>query len=257
VYLQNVLGGIDQLAHGGALRGWGTQAAPDPVLLVPRGFDAAGAGGPRFRYDVNPRFADTRGRSTLFREPFRISMDFSVNLAVDYPVQQLRRATEPVRLAGQGWGRRSADSLAAFYLARTSSVHRALLAESDSLFLSAGQVAALRRADSLFSARVRALYVPLGQYLAARPEGRPGRAELDSVKATERAYWRVFWEQPEAADSLVTPTQRELFPLLRDMLTVPKRERENSQWQFGNPVPLVDTPRPVAAPVTGVQVTAP
>jgi hypothetical protein len=72
-----VLGGIDQLVHGGALRGWGTQAAPDPVLLVPRGFDAAGPGGPRFRYDVNPRFADTRGRSTLFREPFRISMDFS------------------------------------------------------------------------------------------------------------------------------------------------------------------------------------
>jgi hypothetical protein len=53
-------------------------------------------------------------------------------------------------------------------------VHRALLAESDSLFLSAGQVAALRRADSLFSARVRALYVPLGQYLAAARRGGPG-----------------------------------------------------------------------------------
>jgi hypothetical protein len=133
-------------------------------------------------------------------------------------------------------------------------VHRALLAESDSLFLSAGQVAALRRADSLFSARVRALYVPLGQFLASRPEGRPGKAELDSVKATEKAYWRVFWEQPEAADSLVTPTQRELFPLLRNMMAVPKRERENSQWQFGNAVPLVDAPRP-AAPAGGVQRT--
>ena len=154
-----------------------------------------------------------------------------------------------------GWGRRSADSLAAFYLSRTSSVHRALLAESDSLFLSAGQIAALRRTDSLFSARVRALYVSLGRFLASRPEGRPGKIELDSVKVTEKAYWRVFWEQPEVADSVVTPTQRELFPILRDMLATPKRDRENSQWQFGNPVPLVDTPRPVAAPITSVRVS--
>jgi hypothetical protein len=254
VYLQNLLGGLDQLLHGGATRGWGGQAAPDPVLLVPRAFDAA-AGGPRFRYDVNPRFGDTRGQRTLFREPFRVTFDFSVNLAVDYPVQQLRRAVEPVRGEGGRWARRSADSLAAFYLARTSSIHRALVAESDSLFLSPGQVAALRRTDSAYSARVRALYVPLGQFLASRPEGRPGKAELDSVRATERAYWRVFWEQPEIADSIVTPTQRELMPLLRGMLAVPKRDRENSQWQFGNAVPLVDGGRPGAAPGTGTRRT--
>lgn len=236
VYLQNVLGGIDQLLHDDAsLRGWGSSAIPDPVLLVPRGFDADAR---RFRYDVNPRFGDTRGRRTLLREPFRLSIDFSVNLAVDYPVQQLRRALEPVRVPGGGWTRRSADSLAAFYLSRTSNIHRALLAESDSLFLSRAQVAALQRADSAFSAEVRAMYVELGRFLAGRPEGEPGKVELDSVSATERAYWKAFWRQPEIADSSLTSTQRELFPMLQRMVATPQREREHSQWQFGYPVPF-------------------
>ncbi|GLC25615.1 carboxypeptidase-like regulatory domain-containing protein [Roseisolibacter agri] len=239
VYLQNVLGGIDQLLHDDAsLRGWGSTATPDAVLLVPRGFDASAPGGPRFRYDVNPRFGDTRGARTLLREPFRLSIDFSVNLAVDYPVQQLRRALEPVRVPGGGWQRRSADSLAAFYLSRTSNIHRALLAESDSLFLSRAQVAALQRNDSAFSAEVRGMYVALGQFLASRPEGEPGKVELDSVAKVEKAYWKAFWRQPEIADSVVTPTQRELFPMLRNMVATPMKDRENSQWQFGYPVPF-------------------
>ena len=236
VYLQNVLGGIDQLLHDDAsLRGWGATAAPDPVLLVPRGFDAAAR---RFRYDVNPRFGDTRGRRTLQREPFRLSIDFSVNLAVDYPVQQLRRALEPVRTPTGAWGRRTADSLAAFYLSRTSNIHRALLAESDSLFLSKAQVASLQRNDSAYSAEVRQMYLALGQFLASRPEGEPGKVELDSVTTVEKAYWKAFWRQPEIADSVITPTQRELFPMLRNMVATPQRDRENSQWQFGYPVPL-------------------
>jgi hypothetical protein len=236
VYLQNVLGGVDQLLHDDAsLRGWGSSAMPDPVLLVPRGFDAAAQ---RFRYDVNPRFGDTRGRRTLLREPFRLSIDFSVNLAVDYPVQQLRRALEPVRAPGGGWARRSADSLTAFYLSRTSNIHRMLLSESDSLFLSRAQVAALQRSDSAYSAEVRGMYVELGRFLASRPEGEPGKVELDSVSVVERAYWKTFWRQPEIADSVLTTTQRELMPMLRNMVAVPQRERENSQWIFGFPVPF-------------------
>jgi hypothetical protein len=118
-----------------------------------------------------------------------------------------------------------------------------LIAESDSLFLSASQVKALRRADSVFSAEVRALYIPLGQFLAQR-EGGAGKAELDSVVATQKLYWKVFWRQPEIADSIVTVSQRELVPMFKNMLAVPQQEREHSQWQFGNPVTFVDPPRP-------------
>jgi hypothetical protein len=62
------------------------------------------------------------------------------------------------------------------------------MAESDSLFLSASQMSALRRADSVYSARVRAIYIPLGAFLS-KAEGGAGKAELDSVQATQNAYW--------------------------------------------------------------------
>jgi hypothetical protein len=241
LYLENVVGGLDQLLHGSAgLRGWGTQTPPDPTLLVPRGFDAAAR---RFRYDVNPRFADTRPARTLLRAPFRLVLDVSLDLATPYSVQQLRRAVEPVRTA-RGWEPRSADSLAAFYLSRTSSIHRALLAERDSLFLSAAQIAALQRADSAYAAGVRAIYVDLGRFLAGRGGPTPGKAEVDSVDASDRAYWRLFWEQPEIADSLVTPAQRELFPLLKNLVAAPKPNRATMVARFGSPVPFRHQPLP-------------
>jgi hypothetical protein len=240
VYLENVLAGVDQLVHGGSLRGWGSPASPDPVLLVPRGFDATNQ---RFNYDVNPRFADTRPGRTLLRNPFRIVIDFSFNLSTDYDLQQLRRAVEPVKGGGgTGWQRRSADSLAAFYLSNTSSIYKLLLEQTDSLFLNKTQVAGLEKADSAFSAQVRALYVPLGEYLA-RGQGGAGKAELDSAKATEKLYWKVFWVQPEIAAAIVTPSQRELMPMFKSMLTVPMKDREHSQWQFGHPVTFADKPK--------------
>jgi hypothetical protein len=244
VYLQNVLAGVDQLMHGNdGLRGWGSPTSPDPVLFVPRGFDAAAQ---RFRYDVNPRFADTRPNRTLYREPFRIVVDFSLQLSTSYPLQQLRRAVEPVKTA-QGWQRRSADSIAAFYLENTSSVHKALLEQTDSLFLSRAQVAALQAADSVFSDRVREVYSQLGEYLA-RGNGAAGKAEVDSAENAVKSYWRIFWEQPEIADSIVTPTQKALFPMLGGMVETPKKEREHSQWQFGHSVQMK---RPAAAATKG------
>lgn len=239
IYFENVLGGIDQLMHGGNLHGWGSQPVLDPVLLVPHGFDPVAK---QFRYTANPRFADTRATNTLTRNPFRITMDFSFNLSTNFDLQQLRRAVEPVR-SPTGWTRRSADSLTAFYLSRTSSIHKILLENSDSLFLTKPQIAALQRDDSIYSVRVRAIYIPLGNFLAAHGNSDPGKAELDSVQNTQKAYWKIFWEQPEIADSSITPSQRELMPMFKSMLAVPMKDREHSQWQFGNPVTFADKPR--------------
>jgi hypothetical protein len=238
IYLQNLLAGVDQMLHGNALRGWGSPATPDPVLLIPRGFDASNK---RFAYDVNPRFADTRPGRTLLRNPFRIVIDFSFNLSTDYDLQQLRRAVEPVK-SPVGWRRRSADSLTAFYLGNTSSIYKILIEQTDSLFLSKAQVSALQSADSLFSARVRAIYVPLGEFLA-RGQGGAGKAELDSAKATDKQYWKIFWEQPEIAGAIVTPSQRALMPMFQNMLAVPAKDREHSQWQFGHPITFSDKPK--------------
>jgi len=238
VYLQNVLAGFDQLFHGENLRGWGSPASPNPVLLTPRSFDVSSG---RFNYDINPRFADTRPGHSLFRNPFRIVIDFRLELSADFDLQQLRRAVEPVRASGK-WQRRSADSLAAFYLSNTSDVYKLLLEQTDSLFLTKSQVAAFNRADSTFSARVRAIYVPLGEFLA-RGGGVAGKAELDSAKATDKLYWKIFWEQPDTVGEILTPAQRELMPMVKAMIATTKKEREQSQWSFGNPVTFADKPR--------------
>jgi hypothetical protein len=241
VYFENVLGGVDQLLHGSSgLRGWGGQPVVDPVLLVPHGFDPVSKS---FKYAVNPRFADTRPINTLTRNPFRITLDFSFDLSVDYPLQELRRAIEPVK-GPHGYTRRTADSLAAFYLSRTSSIHKLLLENSDSLFLTKPQVAALQHDDSVYSAEVRAIYIQLGNFLAQHEGSDPGKAELDSVKNTSKTYWKIFWRQPEIADSVVTPAQRELMPMFKNMLAVTPKDREHSQWNFGNPVTFSDKARP-------------
>ncbi|MES2522687.1 MAG: carboxypeptidase-like regulatory domain-containing protein [Gemmatimonadota bacterium] len=233
IVFDNPLGGIDQLVNGAdGLKGWGTRAAPDPVLLVPQGFDP---GARSFRYDVNPRFGDTRAFRTLSRQPFRVTIDFSMNFSTPYDVQQIRRALEPVKVQGR-WERRSADSITAYYLRNTSSVHKLLLAESDSLFLNKTQIETLLAADSVFGVRVREIYRPLGEYLAAQPNGVPGKAALDSANASEKLYWKVFWEQVDIMAPVITPLQRQLMPSLVNIIAVSKEDRLNSQWQFGYPV---------------------
>ncbi|MDQ2664845.1 MAG: carboxypeptidase-like regulatory domain-containing protein [Gemmatimonadota bacterium] len=247
LYFQNVLAGLDQAVHGGDdLRGWGSSATPDPVLFVARGFDPASQ---RFRYDVNPRFADTRPGRTIVLNPFRLVLDVSLRLSTDYDLQQLRRAVEPVR-GNVGWERRSPDSLAAFYLRRTSSLHKAILDQTDSLFLSNAQVAALKHADDVYSDSVRTIYTALGRFLA-QGQGDAGKMEIDSVLTAQKAYWKIFWQQPEIADSIITSAQKEFFPMMKSIVSVPQRDREHSQWQFGNPVTFLDTAkRPAETPST-------
>lgn len=241
VVFENPLAGLDQLLHGASgLRGWGSQAMPDPVLLIPRGFDATAQ---RFQYDVNPRFGDTRAFRTLSRIPFRVVIDVQMDLSVPYDLQTLRRALEPVKQRDKEskqvtWTRRSADSIAALYLSRTPNLHRLLLAESDSLFLTKEQIGALLAADSVYSAKVRELYMPLAQFLANQKDGVAGKAALDSVQATTKLYWPIFWEQVDVVQPIVTEQQKELVPLLGNISRVTTEQRKNSQWQFGYPVPL-------------------
>ena len=154
-------------------------ATPDPVLFVPRGFDASAQ---RFRYDVNPRFADTRPNRTLLREPFRIVIDFSLQLSTDYDAPAApprRRAGEDERgLAAAARPTRSRRSTC-----RTTrrACTRRLLAERDSLLLTQG---AGRRAPArgLRVLRARAWSVRRARRVPRHAAtARAGKAELDSA----------------------------------------------------------------------------
>ena len=58
-----------------------------------------------------------------------------------------------------------------------------------------------------------------------------------TVSGREEASGAVL-ATTELADAVVTATQRELVPALRDMLRTTQKDRENSQWYIGYPVTL-------------------
>jgi hypothetical protein len=69
---QNLLTGIDQLAHGSDnLHGWGQAARPSSTLLSVRGFDPASS---RYLYTVNERFGATSASANAFRVPFQLGV---------------------------------------------------------------------------------------------------------------------------------------------------------------------------------------
>ena len=238
VYLQNVLAGVDELSHGSNnLRGWGSPVAPDPVLLVPRGFDAASQ---RFLYDVNARFADTRPANSVLRDPFRLVIDVSLE-----SLDGLRPpAAAPRRGAGkgpEGWIRRSADSLAAFYLSNTSDIHKVLMAESDSLFLSAAQMAALRRADSVYS-RGSGRFTSRSASSCRGAKAAQARRSWTAWSRRRKSYWKIFWQQPEIADSHHHAGAAGADSADEESVERAAENRKGSQFFFGRPVTLVDTP---------------
>ena len=182
------------------MRGWGSPAAPDPVLLVPRGFDAAAQ---RFRYDVNPRFADTRPGRTLLRNPFRL-----VHRLLAEPVDRLRpSAVAPRRGAGEEPGRLEAALRRFARGVLPAATRRAFTSCSLSSGLAVPEQRAGRGAAAAPTPSTRRGCAPStcrsAEFLA-RGQGGAGKAELDSVQTAQKAYWKIFWEQPEIADSIVT-----------------------------------------------------
>jgi hypothetical protein len=76
----NVLAGLDQLLHGGNLRGWGQYNRADPTLLYVRGFDPITH---RFVYDVNSRFGSNNVWHRVYRQPFVLTLKAQFTLGSD------------------------------------------------------------------------------------------------------------------------------------------------------------------------------
>ncbi len=204
----NPLSGLDQLLHGENLRGWGNSAEPDPVLLVPRAFDAATR---TFQYRVNPRFGDTRPSRTLFRTPFRVSLDFSWDLSRDEAAQNLDRSLDPVKENG-AWRRPPASAIAQRYRARISSVHSVILFNSDTLFLTRSQVEAFSAADTAFRRGADSIYFALADSLSALPERFNASAAIDMIKRADDRYEALFWAQRDVVKAQLTPIQSSALP---------------------------------------------
>jgi hypothetical protein len=162
----NPLGGLDQLLHGANnLKGWGTQAQPDPILYDVRGFDAATS---RYKYEVNPRFGSTSPSSNTIRAPFRLTLDVTVDVARPLVDQQLDRWLRPGR-GGRPTPKLTTDQLMQRVQRNVPDPYGELLQQSDSLLLTTDQTTRLQAARTNYRARIDSLWTDLAKYLSDLP----------------------------------------------------------------------------------------
>lgn len=207
--ISNPIGGLDQLLHGSSnLHGWGTALAPDPTLLIVRGFDHATQ---RFDYEVNPRFGRTPRAQSRSRVPFRVTLDFTFDLGVPAQKQQAVRLLNPGR--GERVGTRmTADSIAAKLARQVPDVYRAILSESDSLLITRDQSDALRAAQPRYRARVDSLWKVVGVRLAAMESDYDANAAMHLIdEYTERA-WVMSRDELPTLRRILAPLQLQLAP---------------------------------------------
>jgi len=185
---QNPLAGIDQLVHGSnGAHGWGSPAAPDPVLYRVRGFDPSAS---RFIYDVNPRFGQTLPNGVgNVRSPFRLTFDISLDVGRSLPEQQLDRWLGTG--AGADGGKVDESALARRLTRNVPDPYAQLLVQADSLLLGQSQVVMLQEAENKLRARTDSAWRVLASYLAALPPHYDTNAASDKVDKTIGDVWEI------------------------------------------------------------------
>jgi hypothetical protein len=228
----NPLGAIDRLVNGRDAKGWGTDWTPDPVLLVPRGFDVAQR---RFRYDVNPQFGETRpARVTRPIDPWGITLDARVDFSTPRAVQQLRRQLAPGR-DGDPRPRLTAPQLQERYVRSVGNLWVPVMQLSDTLLLTPGQVDSLRTLELAWRGQLDSLFGPLSAYLAELPASYDGVAALAKVRAARADAWRLTHGWVPRMKAILTPVQFGILPpFIRDIMGREPAEltRDFWSWQF-------------------------
>ncbi|HEY4306333.1 MAG TPA: carboxypeptidase-like regulatory domain-containing protein [Gemmatimonadaceae bacterium] len=206
----NPLGGLDQLLHGdNHLHGWGTPAAPDPVLFNVRGWDAPSQS---FAYTVNPRFGNTRPTATTLRAPFRVTLDVSVDVGRPIQEQQVDRWLKPGR-SGRSGVKADAQDLKRRYDRNVPDLYAQVLQQTDSLLLSREQVEALQKARAEYRVHLDSIWSPLATYLAALPDVYDSRAAYRHAEDATDAAWEVTRvDLQRTLPNMLNKVQLELLP---------------------------------------------
>lgn len=228
----NPMGAIDRLVNGRDLKGWGTEWTPDPVLLVPRGFDVAAQ---RFTYDVNPQFGETRpSRVTQPVNPWGVTLDARLDFSTPQAVQLLRRQLAPGR-NGDVRPKLGAPQLQERYLRSIGSLWVPLMQLTDTLLLTGPQVDSLRALELRWRTQMDSVFAPLSGYLAELPDRYDGAAALGKVRAARGDAWRLTHLYVPQVKAVLTPLQYGILPgYLREIMgrEPPELTRDFWQWDF-------------------------
>ena len=188
INFSNPLAGVDQLVHGSnRLAGWGSNNTPDAVLYSVRSFNAATR---QFQDNVNPRFGSALASNTIFRAPFRLTLDIAVDLGKPVPVQQLNQWLKPGR-NGNSAPRLSVADLKKRYERNVPDPFKMVLQDTDSLLVNRAQVEALNRTQPAYRAKMDSLWTALATDLAALGDHYNDAAALKRQEAAIDAGWEI------------------------------------------------------------------
>jgi hypothetical protein len=230
--LSNLAAGLDLLLHGPAqTHGWGQVASPDPVLYVVRGFAPASN---RFQYVVNQRFGSSEALRAAFANPFRLSVDVSIDIGESQESRAMKR-----RLAAPPNEPLGKTAIASRLAWHGPDLFAQVVRLADSLSLSRAQLDSLDRWNSRHAAYRDSVYDELADFLAAY-KGDFGRSVVqqrwhDAIAAVQ---WHA-WSYRDPFLRLLTPEQAsailsERAPAVPRLLLMDKQEatRFLARWFY-------------------------
>lgn len=211
----NPLAGLDALLHGTTnVHGWGQDRSPDPVLYSVRAFDPNAR---RFEYNVNPRFGMPNAGRGGSRAPFMLALDIRADLGTPAAVQQIRRVLDPGRRS-KSEARLLGEAIKARYARTVPNLYQVVLAETDSLFLSPEQAAALREAELPYAVALDAVWSELASYLVQQGNDYDLSATLARAEAATDKAWDLSQAQTPVLQRILAPGQIRVAPPLVRMV---------------------------------------
>jgi len=207
--LTNIPAGLDALLHGTSrLQGWGQPSASDPTLLLVRGFDPATN---RFRYEVNPRFGDTRVSRTGVRSPFLLTLEARVQLGRDFTRQEVEQTLAPGRT--KPGEKLTLPELKQRLLGAVFNPVRGLLRAKDSLsILTNDQLRALTLLDRQVNLREDSVVTPVATSLAALPSSYSESEVIQRIFEMQLRLFDIVVDGMREARNIFTPDQINEFP---------------------------------------------
>jgi hypothetical protein len=237
LYVSNVLGGLDQLLHGGDhLHGWGLAPAPNGVLLTPTGFDPSTR---RFTYDVNQRFGNTRSTRFLFGSQSRITLSATIAVGPSRHAQEAANIRRDLRRSIKESAGTGIRNIVTRYFTKDFFAFNALLWLKDSLDLSQEQIQAITTLQTAFGAVADSLGQPvIKDIIHLTSSNEVDSAIVRRIQRVERAMRMVFLNDFQSkVRAVLTPAQFEridqISPFLRQTLTSRDPEGVMRTIEFG------------------------
>ena len=233
----NFLTGVDLLMHGdNNLHGWGQQPNLDPNLLFVRGFDSTGKA---FKYDVNPRFGNSRLQTTARNAPFRLTMDVVYDVGPERERQQLNLTLRTGRKGDITQQKMNEQQLFGRYQNSIPNPFDQILRQMDTLQLTTEQADSLASLNRMYSRFRDETWRPVAKYLAALPDDYDlGEAWAKVKAAQDMVLEKLVVLGPAAKQLLTRPQLNKLPPLItifldENSIRAYKPGNSNGRGRFG------------------------